>query len=298
MYLILLNFSAVSNVRLSVVSSKSLNIFWKVPEHSNSLMYHINYSSPFSNRNQLTILTTSHAYNLTGLHPYEEYTISVQAGNRAGLSVPVTGTARTSSDSECMIHIISELIIFLFAKAVNTICCNTQFIPTEPFSVPTDQVHIRNSSRWCLVSWKIPPERGRHGIITRYIIELDDANGKVWNIPHDLKQFNFSFPDNVTHNLTNLTPHTTYKWKVAAATVNGTGRFTPDSKQFQTHEEGICKQNYKLYTTWNLRRKCLHGILHIHSSKYNIILLILSRPVHADIKFPIGVIVSTCKNKH
>ena len=39
---------------------------------------------------------------LTGLHPYEEYTISVQAGNRAGLSVPVTGTARTYSDGQPM----------------------------------------------------------------------------------------------------------------------------------------------------------------------------------------------------
>ena len=44
--------------------------------------------------------TTSTTLTLTGLHPYEEYTISVQAGNRAGLNVPVTGTARTYSDGE------------------------------------------------------------------------------------------------------------------------------------------------------------------------------------------------------
>ena len=98
------------------------------------------------------------------------------------------------------------------------------------------------SSQWCLVSWKIPPESGRNGIITRYIIELSNANGKVRNIIHKLKQFNFSFPNNVTYNLTNLTPYTTYKWKVAAATVNGTGPFTPNSVDFQTHEDGKCKQ--------------------------------------------------------
>ena len=46
------------------------------------------------------ILPRSNVYTLTGLHPYEEYTISVQAGNRAGLSAPVTGTARTYSDGE------------------------------------------------------------------------------------------------------------------------------------------------------------------------------------------------------
>ena len=44
--------------------------------------------------------TVSTNMTLTGLHPYEEYTISVQAGNRAGLSVPVIDTARTHSDSE------------------------------------------------------------------------------------------------------------------------------------------------------------------------------------------------------
>ena len=44
--------------------------------------------------------TTFTTLNLTGLQPFEEYTISVQAGNRAGLSVPVTGTARTDSDGE------------------------------------------------------------------------------------------------------------------------------------------------------------------------------------------------------
>ena len=119
---------------------------------------------------------------------------------------------------------------------------NTRFIPTEPFSEPANQTHLKMSSRWCLVSWKIPEERGRHGIITHYIIELNDANGKVWNITHELKQFNFSSPDNVTHNLTNLTPNTKYKWKVAAGTMNGTGLFTSISKKFHTHEDGKCKQ--------------------------------------------------------
>ena len=46
------------------------------------------------------ISSRSTTLTLTDLHPYEEYTISVQAGNRAGLSVPVTGTARTYSDGE------------------------------------------------------------------------------------------------------------------------------------------------------------------------------------------------------
>ena len=82
-----------------MISSKSISVEWKDPEHSNSLMYHVNYSFPMSKANT-RISSISTTLILTGLHPYEEYTISVQAGNRAGLSVPVTDTARTYSDGE------------------------------------------------------------------------------------------------------------------------------------------------------------------------------------------------------
>ena len=56
-----------------------------------------------SNGNNHTLLPSSNVHTLTGLHPYEEYTISVQAGNDGGLSVPVNDTARTYSDSECIL---------------------------------------------------------------------------------------------------------------------------------------------------------------------------------------------------
>ena len=92
-------FSAVSHLKLSVVSSKSMSLFWKEPKKSNSLMYHINYSSPMSNPITRKVFRSTNL-TLTGLHPYEEYTISVQAGNRAGLSIPVNGTARTYSGGE------------------------------------------------------------------------------------------------------------------------------------------------------------------------------------------------------
>ena len=89
----------MSHLKLAVASALSINISWKEPEFRNSLMYHINYSSPITKPNT-HITSRSTTLTLTGLHPYKEYTISVQAGNRAGLSVPVTGTARTYSDGE------------------------------------------------------------------------------------------------------------------------------------------------------------------------------------------------------
>ena len=79
-------------------SSTSINVQWSPPPNSDRLplTYHFNYTGMSRSTSDTTL-------TLTGLHPYEEYTISVQAGNKGGLSVPVTGTARTYSDSELVV---------------------------------------------------------------------------------------------------------------------------------------------------------------------------------------------------
>ena len=108
-----------------------------------------------------------------------------------------------------------------------------------PSSLPT----MRRSNpgrRWCVLQWKIPKETGRNGVIQKYIIELEQTEDNKWNITHELPTYNFSSPASISYNLTNLTPHTTYKWRVAAATVNGTGPFTPTPKEFTTLEDGEC----------------------------------------------------------
>ena len=65
------------------------------------LMYAVSHGQSEVDPGQAGAVSTDEtSLTLTGLHPYEEYTISVQAGNKGGLSVPVTGTARTYSDSE------------------------------------------------------------------------------------------------------------------------------------------------------------------------------------------------------
>ena len=72
-------------------TSRVITVTWTAPTNHQSLVYHVNYSSPLTGQNSTT--TSDTTLTLTGLHPYEEYTISVQAGNKGGLSVPVTGTA-------------------------------------------------------------------------------------------------------------------------------------------------------------------------------------------------------------
>ena len=80
-------------------------------------------------------------------------------------------------------------------------------------------------------------EAGRNGVIRKYIIELEQTKDK-WNVTYILTNSTFSSPTIVRYNLTNLTPHTTYKWRVAAATVNGTGPFQLKPKKFMTLEDG------------------------------------------------------------
>ena len=93
--IITLFLAAPHNVSLTTLSSTSIKVQWTPPPNSDRLplTYHVNYTG-------MSRSTTSTTLTLTGLHPYEEYTISVQAGNRAGLSVTVNGTARTYSNSK------------------------------------------------------------------------------------------------------------------------------------------------------------------------------------------------------
>ena len=106
---------------------------------------------------------------------------------------------------------------------------------------PSIQPTMRRSNpgrHWCVLQWKIPDETGRNGVIQKYIIELEQTEDNKWNITHELPTYDFSSPASISYNLTNLTPHTTYKWRVAAATVNGTGPFTPEPKEFTTSGDG------------------------------------------------------------
>ena len=74
-------------------TSRAITVTWTAPTNHQSLVYHVNYSSPLTGRNSTT--TSDTTLTLTGLHPYEEYSISVQAGNKGGLGLLVTGTTRT-----------------------------------------------------------------------------------------------------------------------------------------------------------------------------------------------------------
>ena len=126
------------------------------------------------------------------------------------------------------------VLLTLYTALSNVLSCDV-----GPSSRPP--MRQNNPGRhWCVLQWKIPKETGRNGVIKKYIIELEQTEDNKWNITHELPTYNFSSPASISYNLTNLTPHTTYKWRVAAATVNGTGPFTLRAKKFTTLEDGEC----------------------------------------------------------
>ena len=105
-YFNFIHYTAPGLVTPTPLSSTSINVQWSPPPNSDRLplTYHVNYTG-------MSRSTSNTTLTLTGLHPYEEYTISVQAGNKGGLSVPVTGTARTYSDSELVVWTCGQLVV-------------------------------------------------------------------------------------------------------------------------------------------------------------------------------------------
>ena len=114
-----------------------------------------------------------------------------------------------------------------------------------PSAVPTI-ISTIPGRRWCLVQWEIPTATGRNGVIKKYIIELDKTEDNTSTHELELPTYDFSSPASISYNLTNLTPHTTYKWRVAAATVNGTGPFALEPIHFRTLEDGELISNMKI----------------------------------------------------
>ena len=95
-----MDYTAPGLVTRTPLSSTSINVRWIPPPNSDQLPLTYHVMIKYTGMSRSTSNTT---LTLTGLHPYEEYTISVQAGNKGGLSVPVTGTAMTYSDSELVV---------------------------------------------------------------------------------------------------------------------------------------------------------------------------------------------------
>ena len=68
---------------------------WTPPPNAKRLplTYHVGYSSEFTTEGSNS--TTELSLILTGLHPFDEYTVTVEAENLAGNSGPLYKSVRT-----------------------------------------------------------------------------------------------------------------------------------------------------------------------------------------------------------
>ena len=95
-------YSVPGNLILQVISSTSIRVTWTTPPNAQRLplTYHVGYSSEFTVR--MSTSTTELSLILSGLHPFDEYTVTVEAENNGGRGHPVVRQATTLSAGMCL----------------------------------------------------------------------------------------------------------------------------------------------------------------------------------------------------
>ena len=92
-----LNLADPAHVYAQVMSSNSTTVSWTpVPTASSvSVTYYINASLSTYQTVRRTVADPDHQVVISGLHTFDEYHITVQAGNPGGLSAPTGRHATT-----------------------------------------------------------------------------------------------------------------------------------------------------------------------------------------------------------
>ena len=89
--------AALSRVSAQVMSADSIKVSWTTAPTASSVSvtYYINASSSTYQTVRRTVTDPDREVVISGLHPFAEYYITVQAGNPGGLSEPTGRSATT-----------------------------------------------------------------------------------------------------------------------------------------------------------------------------------------------------------
>ena len=118
--------SVPGDLVLEVLSSTSIRVTWAPPPNAERLplTYHVGYSSEFTAEGSTP--TTNLSLVLTGLHPFDVYTVTVEAENTGGRGGPIMKEARTLSDGMlCIICVVTfpDKIKAYLVERVSIILC-------------------------------------------------------------------------------------------------------------------------------------------------------------------------------
>ena len=92
--------AAPAPVSAQVMSANSIKVSWKPAPSTSSVTYYINASSPTYQAIKRSVTDPDREVVISGLHPFAEYYITVQAGNPGGLSEPTGRRATTLTAGE------------------------------------------------------------------------------------------------------------------------------------------------------------------------------------------------------
>ena len=94
------SFLVPGSLKLQVLSSTAIKVSWIPPPNADRLplTYHVSYSSEFTSSTSKS--TTEQSLDLTGLHPFDVYTVTVEAKNSGGRSKTISTSATTSVSGE------------------------------------------------------------------------------------------------------------------------------------------------------------------------------------------------------
>ena len=104
-------FSVPASVSVPEKSADSIKVSWTpAPTASRvSVTYYINASSPTYQTVRGSVTDPDREVVLSGLHPFAEYYITVQAGNPGGLSEPTGTSATTLTTGEFILSYVATI---------------------------------------------------------------------------------------------------------------------------------------------------------------------------------------------
>ena len=113
--------TAPSHVSAQEVSADSIKVSWTpAPTASSvSVTYYINASSSTYQTVRRTVTDPDRQVVISGLHPFAEYHITVQAGNPGGLSEP-TGRSATTTTAGVYCYCCNQVVIICLYVPLNT----------------------------------------------------------------------------------------------------------------------------------------------------------------------------------